>query len=241
MSRFAAFFRPLLAAGSALVLTTAAQAQSGARLTPPAAPRTDLLTVKVMPLGLLDPSTPTFRFGAEYRLSPLWGVEASYGLQMRNLGWGANQTTQLNNRYHKLHLEARHYVGGSPFYFAAAGFRVNQQFDRGAGRLYENGQTLAYSSARVRRAVTGGLLKVGVVAPLDAHWRLDVSAGAGVRSGRITYQATELQPLDPTYYGVMDCYSPCGFAVDWSPTTEPGTFRRATLAFDVKLGYTFTR
>ncbi len=229
----------LPAAAIALLLSYhPAYAQSAARLPRSPQPTAGDLTFKVMPLALADPWTPTFRAGAEYRVSAAWGVEASYGLQMRNLGWGGGGAARLNDRYHKLHLEARHYLGGSPFYVAAAGFRVNQQFDRGAGQLYQAGQLMGYSSARVRRAVTGGLLKAGVVLPLDAHWRLDVALGAGMRYGQVRYDARELQPLDPA--GYLDYQPECGFAIDWSPTTEPGTFRRPTVAIDIKLGYTLT-
>ncbi|MBC7446916.1 MAG: hypothetical protein H7330_02535 [Hymenobacteraceae bacterium] len=227
----------LLAAGSILALTTTAYAQSAATFMRPVPSDMGALTLKVMPLGLADPWTPTFQSGAEYRITPLWGIEASYGIQIRNLGWGRDRLARLNDRYHKLHLEARHYLGGSPFYLAAAGFRVNHQFDQGAGLLYQDGQTFAYASAHVRRTITGGVLKAGVVLPLDAHWRLDVAGGAGLRTGRISYGARELQPLAATsdYYPQPEC----GFGIDWSPTTAAGTFRRPTLALDVKLGYTF--
>ena len=238
MAHIVTFLRPvLLTASGVFALTTLSYGQVGRRIAPPT-PAGEL-TFKVMPLGLADPWTPTFRVGAEYRLSPMWGVEASYGIQTRNLGWGADRVSRLNDRYHKLHLEARHYLGGSPFYVAAAGFRVNQQFDQGAGTLIQDGQLFTYTSARVRRAITGGVLKAGVVLPLDTHWRLDVALGAGVRTGRIRYQTRELQPLSSTI-GYMAGEPECGFAIDWSPTTAPGAFRRPTLAVDVKLGYVLT-
>ena len=227
--------KPLLGLAVGLGFAGAVQAQSAI------VPRVGTVTVKLMPLALADPTTPTFRFGAEYRLSPLWGVEASYGLQMRNLGWGANGGAPLNDRYQKLHAEARHYVGGSPFYLAAAGFRVQQQYDRGAGTLYDGSQLMMYSSARVHRAITGGLLKAGVVIPLDAHWRLDVAAGAGIRYGQIRYETRELSPHTSPYGCYMDYQTECGFGLDVAPTTDPGTFRRATLAFDIRLGYQIGR
>lgn len=198
------------------------------------------VTFKVMPVALLDPATPTFRFGAEYRLSPLWGVEASYGHQVRNLGWGNSGGQLLNDRYQKLHTEVRYYIPASAFYAAVAGFRVGQQFDAGPGSFLRDGERWQYSSARVQRTVLGGLLKVGVVLPIDAHWRLDMAVGGGLRAGNVRYQTREESRLDPTSFGYYeDGY--CGYRLNFAPTTTPGTFRRATVAFDVRLGYEIGR
>ena len=225
-----------------VLLPVAGRAQTAAQA-PSAAPRAGGITLKIMPLALADPWMPTFRAGAEYRLSPAWSVEASYGIQMRNLGWGTGASGLANNRYHTTHIETRRYLQplltGTGFYVAAAAFQVRQQYDIGAGTFYDGTQTMAFSGARVRRTITGGVLKAGVVVALDAHWRLDLALGAGVRHGRIAYAAQELRPLDPALGLMYDDL--CGFGIDFSPTTTPGTFRRTALAVDIKLGYALFR
>ncbi len=226
----------LLLVGAALVSGAGAQAQ----VAPLPKPQTGVVTIKVMPLALLDPTTPTFRFGAEYRISPLWGLEASYGHQMRNLGWGYGGSKPLHDRFQKAHLEGRYYMPASPFYAAVAGFRVGQQFDAGAGTFFRDGERWQYTSARVQRTVLGGVVKLGVVIPLDAHWRLDMAVGGGLRAGNIRYQTREESRLDPTAFGFYDEWE-CGFRPDFGPTTTPGTFRRATLAVEVRLGYELGR
>jgi hypothetical protein len=228
----------LLAGAAALAFTGHAQAQAQR----PAAAAPGTITVKLMPLALADPWTPTFRFGAEYRLSAGWGVEASYGMQMRNLGWGADRIGRIGDHYRKLHAEARHYFAATPFYSALAGFVVSQRYEIGSGTVYQNEQQWAYSSAGVRRAVLGGLLKVGVVVPLfnDPHWQLDLAVGAGIRRVSVDYQMREAQLYQPQY-DLLDCQPKCGFAVDLSPRTTPGTTLRPTVALDVRLGYALGR
>ncbi len=238
MTHFVASQRSwLLAAVATVGLIGQAQAQAEHR--PAATPGT--ITVKLMPLALADPWAPTFRFGAEYRLSPTWGVEASYGLQVRNLGWGGTESL-ANNRYRKLHSEARYYFGGGPLYTALAGFVVSQRYDIGGGTLFQNAQQWQYSSAQVNRSVQAGLMKVGVVTPLfdDPHWRLDVAVGLGVRRVNVDYDLREAQPYQPLY-GIMDCEPVCGFGVEVGPRTTPGTTTRPTVAVDVRIGYQLGR
>jgi hypothetical protein len=200
------------------------------------------ITAKVMPLALADPWLPTFRFGAEYRLNAAWGLEASYGVQVRGLGWGAQPSGNTQNRYHKLSAETRRYLSGTPFYAAVAGFVLQQRYEVGSGTAYQDGQQWAYSSAQVRRTVQGGLLKLGTVVPLfnDPHWRFDFAIGAGIRRVSVDYDMREAQPYQPMYE-LMDCQPKCGFAIDLGPRTTPGTTLRPAIALDFRLGYEFGR
>ena len=153
------------------------------------------LALKFSPLATQDPIASTLMLGVEYRLSPQYGVEASYGHQFSAL----RVTTMglIDNRqdyeYRKFKLELRRYLlprtknPNQETYLAVQTFFTPLRYTRYDGNFYRVNRYVAYDRAYVQRDVAGIGLKIGSLWHLRNHWLVEAGLGAGGRYVDVRY------------------------------------------------------
>lgn len=147
------------------------------------------LALKISPLATQDPSASTLLLGVEYRLSPRYGIEASYGhqftaLQLTTLGLleGRNDYT-----YRKLKLELRRYLlprtsnPNQETYVSVQAFFTPERYTRYGNNYYRDAAYYSYERNFVTKDISGINLKVGSVWRVWSHWLLEGGLGLGGR------------------------------------------------------------
>lgn len=147
------------------------------------------LAVKFSPLATQDPSASTLLLGLEYRPSPRFGLEASYGqqftaLRITTLGLLADR---YDYRYQKFKLELRRYLaphGKNPnqeTYFSVQAFFTPERYTRYGNNYYRDATYYTYDRNFVSKDISGIDLKVGSVWHLGSCWLLEAGLGLGGR------------------------------------------------------------
>ena len=147
------------------------------------------LAIKFSPLATQDPSASTLLLGLEYRLTPRFGLEASYGqqftaLRITTLGL---LTERYDYRYQKFKLELRRYLaprGKKPnqeTYFSVQAFFTPERYTRYGNNYYRNANYYTYDRNFVSKDISGINLKVGSVWHVGSRWLLEAGLGLGSR------------------------------------------------------------
>lgn len=147
------------------------------------------LTLKFSPLATLDPIASTLLVGAEYRLTPRYGVEASYGRQFDDFQLVTLGLTKgrFDYQYSKYKLELRRYLQSRTrnpnreTYFAIQGAFMPQRYTRYGNNFYRNGRYVTYDRAFVEKDVAVLGMKAGALWHLRTHWLLEAGLGLGLR------------------------------------------------------------
>ncbi|RAK66915.1 DUF3575 domain-containing protein [Hymenobacter edaphi] len=143
------------------------------------------IILKLTPLALLDPGTPTLLLGAEYRLRPRLGVALDYGHSVRQ-PYPIRYRTDW--RCHKLRAELRSYfaeTAGRAGFWAVEAAYLPQRYTL---RHYEQAAYVHYfDPARVRRDVWALAAHAGWLWGLGPRWRLELAGGLGVRRRSVRY------------------------------------------------------
>ncbi|GAB3836259.1 DUF3575 domain-containing protein [Hymenobacter jeollabukensis] len=184
-------------------------------------------TLKLVPLTLIDTSTPTLMLGAEYRLLPRLSVALDYGYSIRRQPYRYRYRTDWH--CHKLRAELRSYFAEQATqagFWALEAAYVPQRYTL---RSYDQAEYLHYfDPARVRRDVWALGANAGWLWGLGPHWRLELAGGLGARRRSVRYavQNEHVMSRGGVYEGL--------FASDETPGT---TAWLPQLALRFKVGY----
>ena len=147
------------------------------------------LALKFSPLATQDPITSSLLLGVEYRISPRFGVEASYGQQFTALRITTLGLLYRRNdyEYQKFKLEMRRYLAprtknpNQETYIAVQAFFTPQRYTRYGDNYYHDGAYYTYDRNFVNKDISGITLKVGSVWHVWSNWLLEGGLGLGGR------------------------------------------------------------
>lgn len=162
------------------------------------------LVLKWSPLATQDPIASTILLGLEYRLSPKYGVEASYGAQFSDLRLTTLGLIDRRHdyKYQKFKLEMRRYLEprtknpNQETYVGLQAFAIPQRYTRYGDNFYRDGRYVTYDRALVEKDIIGLTFKVGSQWHLAKHWQLEVGGGFGARYVDVRYDMSRQRKVN---------------------------------------------
>ncbi len=147
------------------------------------------LALKFSPLATQDPMASTLLGGIEYRVSPRFGVEASYGHQYTALRLSTLGLIDGRNdyKYSKFKLELRRYLEprtknpNQETFFSLQTFVTPQRYTRYGNNFYRYGRYVTYDRAFVEKDIAGFNLKLGSQWHVYTNWLIETAIGVGAR------------------------------------------------------------
>ena len=197
------------------------------------------LALKFSPLATLDPIAPTLLAGIEYRPTPRYGVEASYGRQFNGLQLTTLGLTdgRFSYRYSKYRLELRRYLlprtrnPNQETYFAVQGLFVPQRYTRYGNNFYRNGRYVTYDRAFVEKDVAVLGVKAGSLWHLRTHWLVEAGLGLGLRYVDTRYDMLNERKVSDGSEAQANYFN---------QIEKPGTIGTLDVELVFKVGYLFT-
>ena len=230
--------RMVVVASSIAVVTVVPAADAAGPNDQPVASYAPALAVKFSPLATQDPSASTLLLGVEYRLTPRYGLEASYGqqftaLRITTLGLLVDR---YDYRYQKFKLELRRYLpphGKNPHqetYFSVQAFFTPERYTRYGNNYYRDANYYTYDRNYVSKDISGINLKFGSVWHMGARWLLEGGLGLG---GRFVV----------TQYDMLNEHRATNFTAKqvnpFNQIEEPGNKASIDVELAFKVGYVF--
>ena len=196
------------------------------------------LALKFSPLTTQDPIAPTLLVGVEYRLTPHYGVEASYGRQFDDLQLTTLGLTKgrFDYRYSKYRLELRRYLQprtrnpNQETYFAVQGLFLPQRYTRYGNNFYRNGRYVTYDRAFVEKDVAVLGVKAGSLWHLRTHWLVEAGVGVGLRYVDTRYDMLNVRKLNNGSEAQANYFN---------QIEKPGTIGTLDVELVFKVGYLF--
>lgn len=196
------------------------------------------LALKLSPLAALDPGASALLGGIEYRISPRYGLEASFGqafsgLCITTLGLTKNR---FDYTYQKYKLELRRYLlprtknPNQEIYLSVQGAFMPQRYTRYGNNFYRDGRDISYDRAYVTKDVAGLNLKMGSMWHLWSSWLVEAGVGAGGR-----YVTTKYDMLNERRASNFTAQQSDPF----NRIEEPGTKISIDMELVFKVGYVF--
>lgn len=196
------------------------------------------MALKFSPLATLDPIASTLLVGAEYRITPIYGVEASYGRQFEALQLATLGLTKgrFDYQYSKYRLELRRYLQprtrnpNQETYFAVQGFFMPQRYTRYGNNFYRDGRYVTYDRAFVEKDVAVLGVKAGSQWHLRTHWLIEAGMGVGLRYVDTRYDMLNERKLNNGSQAQANYFN---------QIEKPGTIGTLDVELVFKVGYLF--
>jgi len=139
--------------------------------------------LKVNPISLLDPITPTFQFGIENRVSQKIGVETSMGPAVKYQK-DLKNTDSTFSKYYKLKAELKFYHAKNLLrYFSIESFYTHYKRSRFYQPFIRDGIEYQAEFAVINKSIPGVTIKYGILQTSRKTKKVngEVSMGLGMR------------------------------------------------------------